>query len=74
MTEPLTLDTELLEEYLRALFANDYLRIATIIASCDGLNLAAINGVTMLLLSGRVTKEDFANGVTIEIAKRHLLN
>ena len=73
MSEPLTLDTELIEEYLRAVFAGNYLRIGAILATSNELNRAFINGLTELLATGQLTRKDLEAGVTVEFAKQ-LLN
>ena len=73
MSEPSTLDTELLEKYFNAFFARDYLNVARILAMSDTLHRAFMSGVTELLASGQLTKKDLETGVTIELAK-HLLN
>ena len=74
MAEPSTLDIELVDEYLHALFENDYLRVGAITASCNEWTLTVINRITELLLNGQATKDDLANGIMIEIVKNPLLN
>ena len=73
MNEPLTLDTELIEEYLRAMFAGNYLRVGAILAMSNELNRTFMNGLTELLATGQLTRKDLEAGVTVELAKQ-LLN
>ena len=73
MNEPLTLDTELIEKYLRAVFARDYLRASAILAMSSALNRTLSGWLTELLATGQLTRKDFEEGVTVELAKQ-LLN
>ena len=73
MNEPPTLDTELIEKYLRAVFARDYLRVGAILAMSNALNRTLLSGLTELLATGQLTRKDLEEGVTVELAKQ-LLN
>ena len=73
MSEPLAVDTELLEEYLRAVFAGNYLRVGAILAISNEPTRTVMNGLTELLATGQLTRKDLEAGVTVELAKQ-LLN
>ena len=73
MNEPLTLDTELIEKYLLAVFARDYSRAGAILAMSNALDRTLLSWLTELLVTGQLTRKDFEEGVTVELPKQ-LLN